>query len=323
ANDRGDEVAVQVADGLAVVDRRAAVVHADFTGTQRHERLHRSRGAVVDAEVSGFGPLDQFFSLALVRGQCHRQRGDRFACPDPPPAVVCLGLDAHALWRDAQASGDRLTHRGDVRAYAGRLRNDRRVDRDDGVARLADLRSDLAQQLLAVRASETRIVAREVRSEIAEVRRSEDRVHDRVEEHVTIGVASEPLRVLDRDTAQDQAAARREPVTIVPEAGPLRPGYRIGSPGTAVPSRRAIATQRAKSDGGTNGRAESWIAITSASSAAARAAQLDWVRVSPPATTLASGARDRTIASMGPRGTSGRTTTTIRSNAPEAMADAS
>jgi len=45
--------------------------------------------------------------------------------------------------------------------------------------------------------------------------------------------------------------------------------------------------------------------------------------VSPPATTLASGARDRTIASMGPRATSGRTTTTIRANAPEAIADAS
>ena len=61
-----------------------------------------------------------------------------------------------------------------------------------------------------------------MRSEIAEVRRSEDRVHDRVKKDVTIGVADEPRRVLDRDTAQDQAAARRETVNIVTEAGALR-----------------------------------------------------------------------------------------------------
>jgi hypothetical protein len=63
-----------------------------------------------------------------------------------------------------------------------------------------------------------------VRSEIAEVRRSEDRVHDRVEEDVTIGVANEPRRVLDRDTAYDQAAARRETVNIVTEPRPLGHG---------------------------------------------------------------------------------------------------
>src|SRR3989442_15482926 len=100
---------------------------------------------------------------------------------------------------------------------ARRLSDDRRVDRGDGIARLADLRPDLPQQLRAVRASETRIVAREVRSEIAEVGRSEDRVHHRMEEDVTVGMANEPRRMLDRDTAQDQAAARRETVNIVPE----------------------------------------------------------------------------------------------------------
>jgi len=74
ADDVGDEIAVQVPDVLAVVDRRAAVVHADFTGTQRHERLHRSRGAVVDAEVSGFGSLDQFVLLGASSSR------------EPPPA---------------------------------------------------------------------------------------------------------------------------------------------------------------------------------------------------------------------------------------------
>jgi hypothetical protein len=45
-----------------------------------------------------------------------------------------------------------------------------------------------------------------------------------VKEDVTIGVANEPRRVLDRDTAYNQAAARRETVNIVTEPGPLRHG---------------------------------------------------------------------------------------------------
>ena len=59
-----------------------------------------------------------------------------------------------------------------------------------------------------------------MRSEIAEARRSEDRVRDRMEEDVAVGVAHEPRRVLDRDAAQDQAATRRETMDIVPKSGP-------------------------------------------------------------------------------------------------------
>lgn len=43
-----------------------------------------------------------------------------------------------------------------------------------------------------------------------------------MEENVAIGVANEPRRVLDRDTAQNQAAARRETVNIVAEPDALR-----------------------------------------------------------------------------------------------------
>src|SRR6267378_3879710 len=60
--------------------------------------------------------------------------------------------------------------------------------------------------------------------------------------------------------------------------------------------------------------------MTSASCAAARAAQLECVLVSPPARMTAEGDRGRTIASIGPRGRSGLITTTIRSNAPDASA---
>src|SRR5438445_9295180 len=121
----------------------------------------------------------------------------------------------------------------------------------------------------------------------------------------------------------DQRPSRDTSSMATPASSARRTVSARGSPATALPSARAISTHRAKSDGGANGRAESWIAMTSAPFAAASAAQLDFVLVSPPATMLASGARDRTIASMGPRGASGRTTTTIRANAPDAIADAS
>src|SRR6266550_180118 len=141
------------------------------------------------------------------------------------------------------------------------------------------------------------------------------------------GTATRALSRMSRRNAcgvcADHRPSRDTSSIATPASSARRTVSASGNPATAVPSARAISTQRAKSDGGTNGRAESWIAITSASGAAASAAQLDCVLVSPPATTLASGARERTIASMAPRGTSGRTTTTIRRNAPEAIADAS
>src|SRR5438094_2544409 len=121
----------------------------------------------------------------------------------------------------------------------------------------------------------------------------------------------------------DQRPSRDTSSIATPASSARRTVSARGSPATAVPSARAISTQRAKSDGGTNGRAESWIATTSASVAATSAAQLDCVLVSPPATTLASGARDLTTCSIGPRAASGRTTTMIRVNAPDAIAEAS
>src|SRR5919201_837494 len=168
---------------------------------------------------------------SLLGRECHRDRGDRIAGPDRAHAVVRLRLDAHALRSEPKASPDRVPHRIQMRTQARLLRDDRRVERDDRVARLANLRPDPAQQLCAIRARVLRVVAREVRSEIAEAACSEDRVHHRMKEDVTIGHAYEPRRVLDRDAAQDQAATRRETMDIVTEPDALRRHQRIWSAG--------------------------------------------------------------------------------------------
>src|SRR2546425_418323 len=121
----------------------------------------------------------------------------------------------------------------------------------------------------------------------------------------------------------DQSPSRATSSMATPASSARRTVSASGRPATALPSARAISTQRAKSDGGANGRAESWIAITSASWAAASAAHVECVLVSPPATILAVGARDRTMSSIAARGRSGRITTTMRPNTPDASAAAS
>src|SRR2546423_5171560 len=180
---------------------------------------------------------------ALLGRECHRDRGDRIARSDRAHTVVRLGLDAHALRRDGQASRDRAPHRRKVLAHARRLSDDRRVDRYDAVARLADLRPDLAQQLRAVCTGKTRVVAREMRSKIAETGRSEYRVHDRMEEDVAVGVTYEPGRMLDRYAAYYQAAARRETMNIVPEPDPG--GACQCGPRAGIPTRPLATSSRA------------------------------------------------------------------------------
>src|SRR5207248_7626302 len=61
----------------------------------------------------------------------------------------------------------------------------------------------------------------------------------------------------------------------------------IASPGTALPYSAATAATAAKTEGLANGRAPSWIAMTSWPASASSPAQLDAVRVAPPATTRA------------------------------------
>src|SRR5438309_2094555 len=120
----------------------------------------------------------------------------------------------------------------------------------------------------------------------------------------------------------DQSPSRASSSIAVPASSARRTVSASGRPATALPFLRALSTQRTNRDGGANGRALSWIAITSASGAASSAAQLDAVRVSPPPTTIASGTRVRTISSTA-ASRSVRVTTTIRSNTAAATAAAS
>src|SRR5581483_2853088 len=167
------------------------------------------------------------------------ERGDGLLGPDHTQAIVRGRLDGHPVDGDAERAGDRLAHGLHLRCEPRRLRDDRRVQRSDPQSALADEDTNPAQQLQAARSRIRGVVAREVPTEITEIRGAEERVHEGVQQDVAVGVAHEPLRVLDRDTAEHEPAIGRETMDIVPDADPHRTAV------TGKPARPLATSSRA------------------------------------------------------------------------------
>ena len=89
--------------------------------------------------------------------------------------------------------------------------------------------------------------------------------------------------------------------------------------GDRAPYSVATATTFVKSDGDANGRAASWIAMTSLPCSASSPAQLDAVRLAPPGTTLAGEPTSQVMAGTRSAGA----TTTVAPKMPDASAAAS
>ena len=75
----------------------------------------------------------------------------------------------------------------------------------------------LGEQLERVGAGEPRIVGRKERADVLEPGGTEQRVGERVREHISVGVAGKPARVLDRHAAEHERHAVLERVRV--EAG--------------------------------------------------------------------------------------------------------
>jgi hypothetical protein len=88
---------------------------------------------------------------------------------------------------------------------------------------LANEPANTPQELHASRPFIRGVVAWKVPTEVAEIRGTEERVHESVKKDVAIGMAHEPRWVLDRDTAEHEPARWRETMDIVADA---RPGHR-------------------------------------------------------------------------------------------------
>ena len=151
-----------------------------------------------------------------------RQGGDPLAAADRAHPLVRRRFYADSTRRQTEAGGDALPHQGHVRPDARRFREEGGVDVPGNPARLSCQAGDLAQQMLAVGVSEALVGGREVLADVAERRRAEDRVGDGVQQHIGVGMPFQPPIVRDLDAAEDQAASRREAMSVVADADPRR-----------------------------------------------------------------------------------------------------
>ena len=102
-----------------------------------------------------------------------------------------------------------------MRRQLRRLRDHGAVDVLDREAGSLDACGALAQQHAAVGALERRVRVGEVAADVAERRRAEQRVGDRVQQHVRVRVAEQAAFVRNRHAADDEGAPLDELVHVV------------------------------------------------------------------------------------------------------------
>ena len=183
-------------------------------------------------------------SSRSVATACAATPSSRPTKPMPSP-VVALTL----TWRvgDLERGRQVVAHLVLARAGLRALHDDRRVDVLDRHPALGEHRRDGAQQRERVGAAPALVGVREVRADVVEPGGAEQRVDDRVREHVRVGVPGEPeqLRVLQAHAAEDQRTARLEPVRVPSDA---RPHARHAAiiPAGAVSWARSAASRRSR-----------------------------------------------------------------------------
>ena len=130
------------------------------------------------------------------------------------------GFDADMPLPDAAQRGNALPHGGDMRFHLRGLRQHGRVDIADGIAVFTQQPHRLAQQFAAVRTFVTFVGIGEPAADVAQRRRAQQRIHDRVQQHIRIRMTEQAGFVRDGHPAHDQRATRHQPVHIVTVADP-------------------------------------------------------------------------------------------------------
>src|SRR5207237_9107157 len=119
---------------------------------------------------------------------------------------------------NAQRTRDTLPHRRDVRRQSGLLCDHRSVDVPDLVPRLTNERKRSPEQVDAARVLPLRVVWREVLPDVAESRRAQKRIDDRVQTDVRIAVPGEPDLMRQLHAAKNEIARLIAAVDVVADA---------------------------------------------------------------------------------------------------------
>ena len=168
--------------------------------------------------VRGVLQLEVCALTALTPQRRHRHRGDPFAAADRAEAFVRRRLDVDALRRYAEAIGDRPLHLGDARRQLRALGDDRRIDVVDGEAALTQQAERFVRQGQAGGVLPLRVVRWKVGADVAGAGGAQQRVDDRVQQDVGVGVAGQPGLALKRDAAEDERPPGLEAVDVVADA---------------------------------------------------------------------------------------------------------
>jgi len=144
--------------------------------------------------------------------------GDGFAPADGVYAFVGFGLEVDFFGGNAQRFGEGFAHFGEMRAEFGAFEDDDGVHVFDGEMLLVEKFAGMLEKLQAVGALPLGVGVRKMRADVAKARGAEQRVAERVGDHIAVGVAYRPFIEGDFDPADDELAAFREAMEIVADA---------------------------------------------------------------------------------------------------------
>uniref|UniRef100_E6QHF0 Uncharacterized protein n=1 Tax=mine drainage metagenome TaxID=410659 RepID=E6QHF0_9ZZZZ len=135
---------------------------------------------------------------------------DAFPPPCEPEVLGGLGLDVDGLPTQPEVRCDPLDHERNMGRHFRRLGHDRRVDVHDPVARFGEETAYFPQDDPAVDVLELLVGVGKMPADVAQCRCADQRVANRMQQHVRIGVAHEPLPEGNLHAADDQLAPRNE-----------------------------------------------------------------------------------------------------------------
>ena len=132
-----------------------------------------------------------------------------------PSLVVALMLTRSEAMPRTSPVADR--HRRPVRPDPGSLADDHQIHVLDPSTTCGQDGRGVAQEARRIGVAPLRVVGREVAANVAGRYRAQDRVGDRVEGHVRVGMADQAQLVGYADPTQDQGSLWREGMHIEPE----------------------------------------------------------------------------------------------------------
>lgn len=148
----------------------------------------------------------------------HRHGSDAFFASDEPQVFVGGGFDADTSGIEAEGSGDAGFHFLDVRENLWRLGDNRGIQVDDVAPARCHLTGGFCEKNLAGRTFPAGVCVREKVANVRFAEGPQNRVANRVHQHVRVGMALETFGVRDFNATQHESASGDQGMNVVADA---------------------------------------------------------------------------------------------------------